>query len=96
MGDYIKKRKKELGYDRKQFLKICELGHATIERMESKTTINKVWHPASLILMANALEISVEELSEKVEEQFQILKWTETLDTTEVVVGNFNENQWQG
>jgi len=29
---------------------------------------------------------------EKVEEQFQILKWTETSDTTEVVVGNFYEN----
>ncbi len=29
---------------------------------------------------------------EKVEEKFQILKWTENSDTTEVVVGNFNEN----
>ena len=29
---------------------------------------------------------------EKVEENFQILKWTKTSDTTEVVVGNFNDN----
>ncbi len=29
---------------------------------------------------------------EKIEEKFRVLKWTESLDTTEVVVGNFSEN----